>query len=83
LLMKPWHECSDMASKVESEAKVAVYGDIAAGFKVVDRIGMRIELVQHLFGENARPTGQRGLFAFWRVGSKVVDANAIRVLEVK
>lgn len=83
LLMKPWSECSDMASKVESEAKVAVYGDLKSGFKVVDRIGMRIELIQNLMGENNRPLGQRGLFCFWRTGSKVVNKAAIRVLEVK
>jgi hypothetical protein len=34
----------------------------------------------HLFGSNRRPTGERGLYAYWRNGSKLVDANAFRAL---
>ena len=29
---------------------------------------------------NHRPTGERGLNAYWRNGSKLIDANACRVL---
>jgi predicted phage gp36 major capsid-like protein len=36
--------------------------------------------VPHLFGANRRPTGQRGLYAFWRNNSKVLVDNAFRVL---
>ena len=44
------------------------------------RIGLLIGLIPHLFGSNRRPTGERGLYAYWRNGSKVVDANAFRAL---
>jgi HK97 family phage major capsid protein len=49
-------------------------------FVIVDRIGMDIEVVNHLMGSNQRPTGQRGIYAMWRNTSKVLDANAFRVL---
>jgi predicted phage gp36 major capsid-like protein len=47
---------------------------------IVDRVGLSVEVIPHLVGTNHRPTGQRGLYAYWRNGSKVVDANAFRAL---
>jgi predicted phage gp36 major capsid-like protein len=41
-----------------------------------------VELIPHLFGENRRPTGQRGWFAHWRVGGAPVVPGAFRRLEV-
>jgi HK97 family phage major capsid protein/HK97 family phage prohead protease len=49
-------------------------------FLIVDRIGMNVDVIPHLFGPNRRPTGQRGLYAFWRNNSKVLVDNAFRVL---
>lgn len=49
-------------------------------FLIVDRIGMTVDVIPHLFGANRRPTGQRGLYAFWRNNSKVLVDNAFRVL---
>lgn len=84
ILGKPFNELSTMTSTVnESGEKPIVYGDVATGFRIVDRIGMRVELIPHLFGENGRPTGERGLYAIWRTGSKVVNPNALRVLKLK
>jgi HK97 family phage major capsid protein len=83
LLMKPWRECSDMSTKVEAGKKIAIYGDVRAGFKVVDRVGATVEIVPHLFGKEGRPKGERGLYFYWRVGSKVVNKAALRVLTVK
>lgn len=48
-------------------------------FVIVDRFGLQIELIPHLFG-NHRPTGQRGLYMYFRNSSKVIDANAFRAL---
>lgn len=56
-----------------------VLGDFRQ-FLIVDRVGMSVELVPHLFGANRRPTGQRGLLAVWRNNSKVLADNAFRVL---
>ncbi len=49
---------------------------------IVDRVGMNIELVPHLFGANRRPTGQRGLYAWLRAGADSIDDNAFRMLNV-
>jgi HK97 family phage major capsid protein len=64
--------------------KVAVVGDYSRYYKIIDRIGLNIEIIPHLFGaaQGNLPTGQRGLFAYWRVGAKVRDANASRVLKL-
>jgi predicted phage gp36 major capsid-like protein len=44
---------------------------------------MTVEIVPHLFGaaQGNLPTGQRGLFAYGRTGSKVVVPEALRYLE--
>ncbi|RIS37562.1 phage major capsid protein [Mycobacteroides abscessus] len=51
-------------------------------FVITDRIGFRVEFLPHLFGANQRPTGQRGWYAYYRVGSDVVDPGAFKVLNV-
>ncbi len=51
-----------------------LYGDFRAAFTIADRLGMTAEIVSHLFGASRRPTGERGLFAYWRSGSKTVGA---------
>jgi predicted phage gp36 major capsid-like protein len=56
---------------------VLKYGDFRAGFTIVDHVGMTIELVPHVMGANRRPTGKRGLYAYWRNSSEVVNEAAI------
>lgn len=52
-------------------------------YVVVDRVGLSVEFIPHLFATgNNRPSGQRGLYAYWRVGAGSVDDNAFRVLNV-
>lgn len=51
-------------------------------FVITDRIGFRVEFVPHLFGANQRPTGQRGWYAYYRVGSDVVDPGAFKLLNI-
>jgi HK97 family phage major capsid protein len=59
-----------------------LYGDFRAGFRIADRLGMTAEIVQHLLGAaGRRPTGERGLFCYWRTGSKTVVPEALRYLE--
>lgn len=80
LLGKPTFEASEMpAFSLAAGTKVAVVGDFRQ-FLIVDRIGMTLELVPQVFGANQRPTGQRGVFAFWHNGSKVLVPAAFRVL---
>lgn len=58
-----------------------LYGDFRAAFTIGDRLGMTAEIVGHLMGATRRPTGERGLFVFWRTGSKTVVPEALRYLE--
>jgi HK97 family phage major capsid protein len=58
---------------------LAVFGDYRQ-FLIVDRVGMSVELVPHLIGANRRPTGQRGVYAYWRNASKVLVDGAFRRL---
>jgi HK97 family phage major capsid protein len=83
-LGRPKVEWSTMATTTTTTgSKIMIGGDFKAGYKIVDRLGMEVEIVPHLFGSNNRPTGQRGAFGFWRTGAAVVVQNALRYLEVK
>lgn len=61
---------------------IMLFGDFSSGYTIVDRVGMTVELIPHLFGSNRRPTGQRGLYASWRTGARVVDSGALALLNV-
>jgi HK97 family phage major capsid protein len=88
LLRKPVHEWSNMRSSADINANqtadnpVLIYGDIRQTYTIVDFAGSTVELVPHLVGANRRPTGERGLLLWSRVGAGVVIANAARVLNV-
>lgn len=79
LLGRPVYEASEMAETIANGVKIALYGDFSR-YLIVDRVGLTIEVIPHLFGANQRPTGQRGIYAYWRNGAKVIDANAFRAL---
>ena len=79
LLEYPANECSAFPFATSTGGTIALFGDFSR-FLIVDRIGMNVELIPHLFGANRRPTGQRGFYAIWRNSSKVLDPNAFRKL---
>lgn len=81
LLGRPFSEASEMTDAVTSGEKSLLIGDFSR-FLIYDRIGMSIEVIPALFGANQRPTGERGLYAFWRNTSVVLDANAFQLLTV-
>jgi HK97 family phage major capsid protein len=83
LLGKPWRELSTLVSTTSSGSKILAYGDFQAAYRIIDRVGLSVELVPHLFGSNRRPTGQRGLYCYGRTGGGVVIPNALRVLKVR
>jgi len=81
----PAYEASEMpeiAGSGGGSNLVLILGDFQRGFLIVDRIGMSVELVPNLFGPNGRPTGQRGIHAYWSNNCKVLVDNAFRVLNV-
>jgi HK97 family phage major capsid protein len=82
LLGKRVVEWTNMATASTTTTKWALYGDFRAGFRIADRLGMTAELIPTLFGASRRPTGERGLFAYWRTGSKVIVPEALRYGEV-
>jgi HK97 family phage major capsid protein len=82
-LGRPKIEWSTMVTTTTTASRIMIGGDFRTGFKIVDRIGMQAEFIQNLVGPNQRPTGQRGLFCWWRTSSGVVALNALRYLEVK
>jgi HK97 family phage major capsid protein len=80
LLGYPVFEASAMQATIVNATKILLLGDFRY-YIVVDRVGMNVELVPHLFGATARyPTGQRGLYAYWRNSAKVLSASAFRAL---
>jgi HK97 family phage major capsid protein len=84
LLGYPVHEAPNMDSTYGSgENYVAILGDIAQAYRIIDRVGMVVDLVPHLFGTNNNyPTGQRGLYCYWRFGAKTVNTTAAKILNV-
>jgi len=79
----PAYRWSNYSSAITSGASILTMGDFSKGFVIVDRVGMEVELIPHLFGGTSRyPTGQRGLYAYWRNTSKVLAGNAFRTLKV-
>lgn len=82
ILGRPVNEASGMADEIADAALVALLGDFSR-FLIYDRVGMTIELIPHLLGANRRPTGQRGIYAYWRNSAIVLDGNAFRLLKVK
>lgn len=79
LIGYPANEVSTMDSALTTGNEIAVLGDFRY-YLIAERIGMSIDLIPHLFGANQRPTGQKGLYAFWRNGAKVLAAGAFRKL---
>lgn len=81
LIDYPVYEASTMTGTPAIDANLALLGDFKK-FLIVDRVGMSVELIPHLFGGTSNfPTGQRGLYAIWRNSSKVLDANAFRLIK--
>jgi HK97 family phage major capsid protein len=83
LLGYPVNELSTMPATIVNGVKDILLGDFSM-FKIIDRVGMNVELIQNLTQQAVAgagfgfPTGQRGLFAWWRNGSKVLDAVGFR-----
>ena len=70
-----------MPASFTDDVSLMVFGDFRH-FLIVDKIGMSVEAIPHLFGANQRPTGQRGVYAYWRNTSRVLAPAAFRVLNI-
>jgi HK97 family phage major capsid protein len=84
ILGRQTREWSSLSTSLAAGQKIAVFGAVRRAFTIVDRVGLTIELIPHLFATaNNLPSGQRGVWAHWRTTSKVLIPDALRVLKVK
>ncbi|MEV0691782.1 phage major capsid protein [Streptomyces sp. NPDC050388] len=85
LMGRPALEAEDMDSGFNPAAagnnRILILGDFE-NYVIADRIGMTVEFIPHLVGANRRPTGQRGWYAWYRVGADSVNDAAFRMLNV-
>lgn len=83
LLGRPALEAEEMSGDITalSSNYSLIYGDFE-NYVIADRIGMTVEFIPHLVGTNRRPTGQRGWYAYYRVGADSVNDAAFRMLNV-
>ena len=84
LLELPLHQWTTMATGLTDNANIVIAGDFSK-YVIADRLGMNVELVPMLFGTNRRPTGQRGMYAFWRNTAAMIasaDNTSLRYLQV-
>jgi HK97 family phage major capsid protein len=85
----PTAQLSTLATGATTGTKIAVSGNFKKGFLITDRLGAQVEYIPMLFGPaNRYPTGQRGLYLFWRTGSTTIGSGSaagspLRYLEVK
>lgn len=84
LLGRPAFEAEAMDSD-ETTGSVAnnilVFGDFQ-NYVIADRVGTTVEFIPHLFHtSNNRPSGQRGWYAYARVGADSVNDTAFRLLQ--
>ena len=81
LIGYPANELSEMDSVVHGGNEILLMGDWRH-FAIVDRVGTTVEYIPNLMGPNGRPTGQRGLLAWWRNSSGCLAPEAFRLLVV-
>jgi HK97 family phage major capsid protein len=77
----PVYESSQMLAVLTTGSRILLMGNFKY-YLIVDRVGMSVEVIQHLFGAaNRFPTGQRGLYAMWRNGGKVLSESQFKFLK--
>lgn len=75
-------DADDINAAATADNHILVFGDFSQ-YYIIDRVGMTVEYIPHVFDPSTgRPTGQRGWYAFWRVGADSVNDNAFAVLNV-
>ncbi len=83
LLGRPLYEASDMDGSLGTgDDQALIIGDFT-NYVIADRVGTMVEFIPHLFHtSNNRPSGQRGWYAFYRVGADSVLDDGFRMLKV-
>ena len=54
-------------------------------YLILDRVGMTVEILPHLLdgATPSFPTGQRGVYVYWRGTARVLNVDAGRQLKVQ
>lgn len=81
LIGYPAYENSRLDATVTNGNDILIFGDFSY-FIIVDRVGLTVEFVPHMVDGDGKLTGKRGLFAWWRNGSKILSSSAFRKLRV-
>lgn len=88
LLGYPVNEVPSAPADVTTSIAIcAAFGDPAT-YLIVDRVGMSVELIPHLFNQavagsgTGLPTGQRGLYATWRNNAKPLNVDGMRRVSI-
>jgi HK97 family phage major capsid protein/HK97 family phage prohead protease len=84
LLGYPVNESPSVATAATSHITIAALIN-PQQYVIVDRVGMSIEVIPHLFGpsQGNLPTGQRGIYALWRNTAAPLNVDAGRILDYK
>lgn len=83
LFGKAVHEASGQSGTFTTGQLIGVIGAFDPYYTIVDRVGLSI--VDAGYAQDATtgfPTGQKFMLAYWRVGAKVIAANAFRTLKL-
>ena len=83
LLGRNLYEWSEINSTdvLTSGTNIFIAGDFNY-YCIVDRVGLSIEVIPHLFATaNNYPSGQRGLYAFFRNSAEPLSSSAFKILQ--
>jgi HK97 family phage major capsid protein len=81
IMGRPVYDNAYFADSTSGAANICVVGAFD-NFVIAQRTGLTVELIPHLVGTSGhRPTGQRGLFAYGRVGSNSANDLGFRLLQ--
>jgi HK97 family phage major capsid protein len=78
MLGRPFLESTSIVGTFTTGNKVLAFLD-AKQFYIVDRVGMSVFYDNFVLGANRRALGSGAWYAYWRVGSDVSTATAVRV----
>lgn len=78
-----WEVPSAVSTLTTDAAVIAVFGD-PRNYVIVDRIGMNVEVVPLMLNgaTPSFPTGQRGIYCYWRATARALNVDGMRQLDV-
>jgi HK97 family phage major capsid protein len=79
-----WEVPSAVSTLTADGAIIVVFGD-PRNYVIVDRIGMNVEVVQTMLNgaTPSFPTGQRGIYCYWRGTARPINVDGMRSLSVQ